>query len=164
MAYSLMSFLVFTALLLAISWFLAPLFWSRLILAIGRRFAGLSSARLETGHGQWHYLHGGQGPVLIAVHGFGGDADNWLRISPALTRQFRVIVPDLPGFGQSSGQSTERSTGNEPLAFDIESQVERLHAFVQALGVSPVVLVGNSMGGWISAAYAARYPGEIKGL
>jgi len=151
-----MSFLVFTALLIAISWFLAPLFWASSMLALGRRIAGLSSAWLETRYGQWHYLHGGKGPLLIAIHGFGGDADNWLRIAPALTRKFRVIAPDLPGFG--------RSTKGEHLAFDIDSQVERLHGFVQALGVSPVVLVGNSMGGWISAAYAARYPGEIRGL
>jgi len=151
-----MSILIFCTLLLVLSWFLVPMAWARLILAGGRKSAGLRSAFVESEHGKWHYLEGGKGPVLIAIHGFGGDADNWLRIARPLTRKFRVIAPDLPGFG--------RSSDNGRLSFDIDSQVQRLRTFLEALDINPVVLLGSSMGGWISAAYAARYPGDLRGL
>jgi pimeloyl-ACP methyl ester carboxylesterase len=150
-----MSLVGLTLVLLIASWFLAPLTWAKILLAAGRRWGRLRPAWIEINGCRWHYLHGGEGPVLITLHGFGADGDNWLRVAPALTKNFRVIAPDLPGFGRSSG---------EDLKFDIDSQVERLHALVEALGVSPVVMAGNSMGGWISAAYGARFPGEIKAL
>jgi len=141
---------------LAVSWFLLPMAWARLLLALGRMKAGLHPGSLTVDGRKWFYLEGGSGPVLLALHGFGADADNWLLVAHGLTRQFRVIAPDLPGFG--------RSMTDEPLAFDITSQVERLHAFLQALGSRPCILAGNSMGGWIAAAYAARYPDGVAGL
>ena len=142
--------------LVVASWFLVPLLWARGLLAAGRRWAGLEQATVEVDDCRWRYLQGGSGPVLVVLHGFGADGDNWLRVAPALTRHFRVIAPDLPGFGQSV------STGT--LEFDIDSQVKRLHAFLKAIGVTPYIMAGNSMGGWITAAYADRYPGQLRAL
>lgn len=155
------SFLVLTSILALIvigllSWYLMPMVWARCLIAAGRAHAGLKSRYLETDSGKWHYLSGGHGPVLLAIHGFGGDADNWLKIAPKLTRQFTVIAPDLPGFGSSS-------TANN-LAFDIDSQTERLHTFIKLLGIRPTILVGSSMGGWIAATYARRYSSGVKAI
>jgi len=105
---------------------------------------------------QWHYLEGGSGPLLVALHGFGGDADNWFRAAPRLRPHFHIIAPDLPGFGETGAPGD--------LAFDIESQVERLHDFLQELQVKPVVMAGNSMGGWLAAAYALAHPETVRGL
>lgn len=151
-----MAIVLLAVVLIVISWFVAPLYWAQWLLTAGRFAAGLKSASVDIDGRRWHYLEGGTGPVLIALHGFGGDADNWLRIARGLGKHFRVIVPDLPGFGSSDP--------GDGLSFDIESQVRRLNAFVQALGASPAVLVGNSMGGWISTAYAARYPVQLRAL
>jgi abhydrolase domain-containing protein 6 len=138
------------------SWYFAGEAWAKLLLAIARRGAGLRSSmgRVDTMH--WHYLDGGQGPVLVLLHGFGGDADNWLRVAPALRRKFRLIAPDIPGFGDT--QYDQES------CFDIPAQVERLHAFLEMLGEQPIALAGNSMGGWIAGAYTRAHPGDIQAL
>ena len=151
-----MSIFGFMPILLMISWFLTPILWAQFILAAGRRWAGLHRAWIDVDGCRWHYLHGGCGPVLVALHGLGADGDNWLRIAPNLTRRFRVIAPDLPGFG--------RSVGEQELNFDIDSQTQRLNQFLEALGVSPHIMIGNSMGGWIAASYAARFPGDLAAL
>ena len=151
-----MTIVLLAVLLIVISWFVAPLFWAQRLLTAGRFAAGLESAWIDIDGRRWHYLEGGTGPVLIALHGFGGDADNWLRIARGLGKHFQVIAPDLPGFGDSDP--------GDGLAFDIDSQVTRLNAFVQTLGLRPGVVVGNSMGGWVAAAYAARYPGQLRAL
>jgi pimeloyl-ACP methyl ester carboxylesterase len=143
-------------LLVVISWFVLPIAWARGLLIAARLWGRLRPAWIEVEGCRWFYLRGGSGPVMLALHGFGADADNWLRVAPYLTRHFHVIAPDLPGFG--------RSTADDDAEFDINSQVDRLHAFLEAIGALPKVLAGSSMGGWIAAAYTDRYPGQVKGL
>jgi len=105
---------------------------------------------------QFEYLEGGKGDVLVLLHGFGANKDNWTRIGKYLTPHFRVIAPDLPGFGESS---------SDPDAdYTIRAQVERVKAFVMALGIKSFHLGGNSMGGNIAGAYASYYPEEVKSL
>jgi len=67
-----------------------------------------------------------------------------------------VIAPDLPGFGESSLDPDGDYT--------IGVQVERVKAFIRALGVKSFHLGGSSMGGGIAGAYAARYPNDLKSL
>ncbi|TAF83925.1 MAG: alpha/beta hydrolase [Curvibacter sp.] len=102
------------------------------------------------------YLEGGQGEVLVLVHGFGGDKDNFTRMARFLTPHFRVIQPDLPGFGDATRDPAAR--------YRMADQVERLHAFFQALGVQKMIFGGNSMGGFIACEYAARYPEQVKAV
>ena len=102
------------------------------------------------------YLHGGHGEALVLVHGFGGDKDNFTRIGRFLTPHFTVVAPDLPGFGDA---------GRDPDAdYGIRAQVERLHAFLQTLGLGRVHLGGNSMGGFIAMQYATTYPDDVRSL
>lgn len=117
----------------------------------------LVRAETDTDGGlHWVYLEGGTGEPLVLVHGFGADKDNWTRVSGFLTPHYRVIAPDLQGFGESSKSATANYT--------IDDQVETLHAFVQKLGLKQVHLGGSSMGGHIVANYAAKYPDEVKSL
>lgn len=102
------------------------------------------------------YLEGGQGEVLVLVHGFGGDKDNFTRMARFLTPHFRVIQPDLPGFGDATRDPAAR--------YRMADQVERLHAFFQALGLQKMIFGGNSMGGFIACEYAARYPEQVKAV
>jgi pimeloyl-ACP methyl ester carboxylesterase len=153
---------VFTLITLALflgllaSWFLAPAAWARLVLWSGRKLAGLDSRSIQVGPVRWHYLEGGRGPALLAIHGFGGDADHWLRVAPGLRREFRIIAPDLVGFGDSA-------PGND-LNFAIDAQVDRLAAFVEALGIDNCVVAGSSMGGWIASRFAERYPEKVRAV
>ena len=96
------------------------------------------------------------GEPLLLIHGFGGNKDNFTRIANQLD-SYHLIIPDLLGFGNSS----------KPMAADYraDAQAERLHELVQAKGVaSNIHVAGNSMGGAISVAYAAKYPQDVKSL
>lgn len=119
--------------------------------------AGLSSQVVTAGELDFAYYDGGPklGETIVMVHGFGADKDNWLRMARHFSSRYHVVVPDLPGFGESS-----RPTGS----YDVGTQAERLADFIQALGGGKVHLVGNSMGGHIVALYAARYPDRVRSL
>ena len=96
------------------------------------------------------------GEPLLLIHGFGGNKDNFTRIARQL-EGYHLIIPDLLGFGASS----------KPMSTDYrsEAQATRLHELLQAKGlVSNIHVGGNSMGGAISVAYAAKYPKEVKSL
>ncbi|MGM8886192.1 alpha/beta hydrolase [Psychrobacter sp. 1U2] len=97
-----------------------------------------------------------KGEPLLLIHGFGGNKDNFTRIADELG-DYHLIVPDLLGFGESS----------KPMDADYrsEAQATRLHELLQAKGLASNIHVGgNSMGGAISVAYAAKYPKDVKSL
>lgn len=102
------------------------------------------------------YLEGGRGEPLVLVHGFGGNKDNFTRVARWLTPHYRVIVPDMVGFGESSHP--------QDADFSYAAQAGRLHAFVQALSLGPAHFGGNSMGGAIVLSYAAQYRQDVASL
>jgi len=96
------------------------------------------------------------GEPLLLIHGFGGNKDNFTRIADEL-EDYHLIIPDLLGFGESS----------KPMSADYRSQAQatRLYELLQAKGLaSNIHIGGNSMGGAISVAYAAKYPKDVKSL
>jgi len=102
------------------------------------------------------YLEGGTGAPLVLVHGFGADKDNFVRVARFLTPHYRVLIPDLPGFGESA-----RPDG---ASYAMDVQAERLRAFVATVGARPVHLGGNSMGGFVATTYAVAHPAEVESL
>lgn len=124
-----------------------------------RGLCGLKRKTLEVEGDRWTYLIGGpkSGEVVVLLHGFGADKDNWIFHARRLTKKYRVICPDLPGFGESA-RHPERDHGGD-------AQAARLDAFLSALGLTEEVhLGGNSMGGYISLKYALAYPKRLKSL
>lgn len=100
-----------------------------------------------------NYHDAGHGPAVVFLHGSGPGVSawtNWKRVMPEFATDFRVIAPDMAGFGY-----TERKDG---LAYDIKTWVKHLIGFLDALGLERVSLVGNSFGGSLSLAAAARFP------
>ncbi|WP_332819567.1 alpha/beta fold hydrolase [Sphingopyxis sp.] len=106
----------------------------------------------------WPYLEGGDRskPTLVMVHGFGADKDHWTFYAPWLTRDYHLIAPDLPGFGENDRDGE--------LPFDVATQAARLKAFLGALGIERPHLGGNSMGGWIALRFAIDYPDRLRTL
>src|SRR5690606_7624167 len=87
-----------------------------------------------------HYLEAGEGPPLVLVHGGGAGADargNWQDCIPLLARRFRVLAPDMVGFGASEKPLPEVR------AYDQRGRNRHLTAFLQALDLREAVLVGN---------------------
>ncbi len=102
-----------------------------------------------------HYVEAGSGPNLILLHGLGGSSQVWqFNIGP-LAEKYHVFVPDQIGFGKS----------DKPLVnYRIRSYVDFLDQFCKQLKIDRPTLVGNSMGGWIAAIYAATYPDHVDKL
>jgi len=121
-----------------------------------RFWAGLERRDVQVDDHQWVYLDGGKGETILFVHGFGAEKDRWGTFLPAFSKSYRLIVPDLPGFGENSRVPTAR--------FDIPSQVKRLSRFIEAIGLDKFHVVGISMGGYISAYYASEHPEKVKSL
>src|SRR5690606_25345187 len=92
-------------------------------------------------------------PTLILLHGFGANKDNWVRFASHLTDSYRVIALDLPGHGDSVKDAS--------LAYDMDDQVGYVHEILAHLKVDRFHLAGNSMGGGITALYAATYPDSV---
>lgn len=124
---------------------------------VERGLAGLSSEQAQVGELRIHYYEGGpaDGETILMIHGFGANRDNWLRFARHFTARYHVIALDLPGFGESSKPDA---------SYDVATQTERVQAFIAALGIDKLHLIGNSMGGHIAALYAARYPQQVLSL
>jgi abhydrolase domain-containing protein 6 len=125
-------------------------------LRLEQKVSGLERKTIHVGDHDIVYLEGGQGPAIVMLHGITADSGNWTRFARYFTSNYHVIIPDLPGFGDSSRIPADN--------YGIPAQSERLHAMMQALGVQQFNLVGNSMGGYIGAYYAAQYPQEVLSL
>lgn len=124
---------------------------------IERAISGFERKEIDADGFHMVYLdQGGSGEPLILLHGFGADKDNWTRMARHLKGRYRVIAPDLPGYGESSKPADAH--------YRIGDQVENVKAFARALALSKFSLGGNSMGGQIAATYAATYPNDLHTL
>ncbi|MBZ2169146.1 alpha/beta fold hydrolase [Marinobacter sp. F4216] len=127
--------------------------------AIGleRSGAGLQVKTVEVGDWQIAYLANKEptdGDTVVMVHGFGADKDNWTRLARELTDDFNVYAIDLPGHGDSSKPMD--------LGYSLAQQTEHLARILDALALNQYHMMGNSMGGAITALYSSRYPDRIK--
>jgi abhydrolase domain-containing protein 6 len=137
-------------------YFIAPARYFQAAQQLQRRAAGLTTRHVEVDGHRIVYLDGGRGEPIILLHGFGASRDNWVLIARKLTRHFRVIAPDLPGYGDSSRRLEA--------GYSLDSQLARIDGFVRRLGLTRFHLGGNSMGGYLAAHYAARTPTAVKSL
>lgn len=103
------------------------------------------------------YLEAGETakPTVILLHGLGGSAENWQLNITALSANYHVIAPDQIGFGKS----------DKPLIkYRVGTYVDFLDKFMSELKIEKAVLVGNSLGGWIAALTAVKYPNRVEKL
>lgn len=87
-----------------------------------------------------HYVEEGSGPALLLLHGWGSSGTAWRGIMDELCGKYRVIAPDLPGFGESD---------MPPEAWDVERYAACTLRFMQAVGARNPILIGHSFGGRI---------------
>lgn len=118
----------------------------------------LGSARVRHGEFDTHYLQTGTGRPVLLIHGSGPGVSgraNWQGLlRSGLPSGGRLLAPDVIGFGR-----TRRSGDGPP---DHDSRVRQLVGFLDALGLGPVDVVGNSMGGGLALALAHRHPERVR--
>jgi len=104
------------------------------------------------------YRASGQGKTVMLVHGFCEDGNIWNDLIKKLEKNFRVIVPDIPG----SGKSTNLKVEDTPVSIDDYAEV--LIQVLKNESVSDCTVIGHSMGGYITLAIAEKHPGILNGF
>ena len=120
--------------------------------------AGLSKDSIEAAGHRWVYAYSddapANAPTIVMLHGFTGSKENWYPLARELRSRYRLVIPDLPGWGES-----ERKPNTD---YGFVAQSARVAAFIAAVSPRrPVVLLGHSMGGGIAAVTAAHHPQRV---
>jgi pimeloyl-ACP methyl ester carboxylesterase len=92
-------------------------------------------------------------PVVILLHGLGGNAGNWQANTAAFAQNYHVIALDQVGFGKSDKPN---------LKYRVATFVDFLDKFMAELKIEKASLVGNSMGGWVACLMAIKYPNRVE--
>ena len=113
---------------------------------------------VDAGGIKTNYLEAGAGPPVVLVHGSGPGVTayaNWRLTMPGLAPHFRVLAPDMAGFGYS-----DKPGG----VADMAAWVGQLTGFLDALGIARAPVVGNSFGGGIAIRLAVDHPERVDRL
>lgn len=108
------------------------------------------------GGGNLAYTEAGSGPVLVLVHGSPGQGRSWGRVAPLLSDRYRVLMPDLPGYGGSDPGTDEPNERTAALGAAIGALITSLDA--------PVLLCGHSYGGNVALHAALAHADRISSL
>lgn len=150
-------FIVLMLLVLAVAgYYFFPEKAANMMIDFGASRSGLIKKQVKIDDHTIVYYEGGNGPSIMLLHGYTADKNNWLLFAYYLDKKYHLVIPDIPGYGESS-QLTSAS-------YTLDNQIERLHKFAQAVHLEKFHIVGNSMGGCFAGHYAARYPDEILSL
>lgn len=128
---------------------------------INKLHAGLSGLKRHQATVLDHklvWLEGGnsEGTPVVLLHGFASNKENWLSLVPFLLKQHRLFVLDLPGWGESQF--------NANVPYGLDDQVTRVAAWIENHVPGKAHVVGNSVGGLVSALLAGRHPHLVQTL
>jgi pimeloyl-ACP methyl ester carboxylesterase len=123
-------------------------------MALGR--LGFEKVRVPSPDGRMTVWVGGEGPCMVLLHGVGDQAGAWARMVRPLLDDYMVVIPDLPGHWKSDPR--KGPIGVDQMLSGVEVVMDSVCAGDQ------VVLVGNSLGAWLSMLYAHDYPYHVARL
>jgi pimeloyl-ACP methyl ester carboxylesterase len=110
-------------------------------------------AEVEGGRMNYVDIGSGEGPPVVFVHGLSGTWQNWLENLPYFAQKRRCIAMDLPGFGHSEMPSEKIS---------ISGYARQVDALCDQLELGRCIVVGNSMGGFVTAEIGIRHPERVE--
>ncbi|WP_299822564.1 alpha/beta hydrolase [uncultured Pontibacter sp.] len=93
--------------------------------------------------------------TLVFLHGFCESTKVWEEFTKPLQQKFNIIALDLPGFGENTQSMHD---------YSMESMAEYVKQQLDAKGIKKCILIGHSMGGYVSMAFAEKYEQMLKGL
>jgi pimeloyl-ACP methyl ester carboxylesterase len=125
-----------------------------------RNKAGLSLKKATISIGDIIYMDNAVGTsapadkeIILMVHGFGANKDNWIRFADRLADDYRIISLDLPGHGESASDLS--------VSYTIANQAMWLNEFTDVLQIKKAHIIGSSMGGAISVKFTHEYPEKV---
>jgi pimeloyl-ACP methyl ester carboxylesterase/uncharacterized RmlC-like cupin family protein len=98
---------------------------------------------------------GGQGPVVVLLHGYAENSDSWVPLARDLMKDHTVVVPDLRGIGRSSKPES---------GYDKKTEAKDIRSVVVALGFDRTAVVAHDIGNMVAYAYASMYPDKVERL
>ncbi|MCM3727453.1 alpha/beta hydrolase [Neobacillus cucumis] len=101
------------------------------------------------------FVDEGEGKPIVLLHGFCGSSAYWSEVIPVISKNYRVIAPDLPGHG---GSTTALKN------YSISDMAEMIKEFLDKLNLGKVTMFGHSLGGYITLAYAEKYSDTLNGF
>lgn len=103
-----------------------------------------------------YYEHGKKtNPPLVLLHGWGLEGERYQKLAKALSQDFRVIVPDMPGFGK---------TNLPPKAYEVDDYGRRVKGFLTEQGINNAHFIGHSFGGRVLIKMANKYPDLVESV
>ena len=139
-----------------LSWFALPSQVAKGLISLNNASAGLRARVASTEVGDIHYLEGGRGETVLLVHGIYARKEHWVEVARALTKDYRVIAVDLPGFGDNALRADDD--------YLLDQQQANLLTVMQALDLKAVHVGANSMGAYVAALLAEEHPELIASL
>ena len=101
------------------------------------------------------YQQAGTGFPVVLLHGFMESKEVWKAVTAKLSGHFRVIVPDMPGFGESLTNTHFQS---------VEAMADEIQKLLQSLQVTQCIIIAHSLGGYVALAFAEKFADQVKGL
>src|SRR6478735_10444548 len=115
-----------------------------------------TSVQYRTIHGHRRAFRlGGDGPVLLLLHGIGDSSEAWVPLMPALAERYTVLAPDLLGHGHSDKPRADYSAA---------AYANGMRDLLDVLGFERATIVGHSLGGGVAAQLAYQYPHRCERL
>lgn len=115
----------------------------------------LTNQSLAVGDKTLSYFTLGSGPAVVIVHGVGGHKEDWKEVAEELSKTHQVFAIDMLGFGTSSKNGDDLS---------MPVQAAAIKQLLDHNKIAQADLVGNSVGGWVTATFAATYPDYVHRL
>ncbi len=118
---------------------------------------GFASHTVQAGGRTIYYRIGGSGPAVLLLHGYGDTGQMWSALAPVLAKTHTVIVPDLPGLGNSRPESPTAQ-------YDMASVARSIHSLMQQLKMQREAVVGHDIGLILAYSYAAQFRSDVTKL
>jgi len=123
-------------------------------------FEGFETRRIATDGAEIQLRAGGQGPPLLLLHGYPQTHVLWHRVAPRLAQHFRVIAPDLRGYGASS----KPAAGADGTGYSKRVMARDMAGVMAALGHERFGVAGHDRGGRVAYRLALDHPKRVRGL
>jgi haloacetate dehalogenase len=123
-------------------------------------FEGFEIRKVETGEATIHVRVGGTGPVVVLLHGYPQSGVYWHKIAPSLAERYRVIIPDLRGYGDSVGPAPDEAN----MLYSKRAMAGDVARVLDALSEDGAMIVGHDRGGRVAYRFALDHPERTRKL